>query len=205
MGRNRFETARIAQRRQRVAELYVKSWTQFAIAEELGISQPTVSCDLKAVRKQWLESSIRDFDALRERELQKLDLLEREAWAAWERSQQPAESTKVTQDGSGKVAQKTVQHQDGDPRYLDQVHKAIAARRALLGLDAPTRIAPTSPDGETSYHAHVMAELMRIAEASKDGPTVIDAEFVRRQIEGAAVQPVPREPKYLEGPTSNEQ
>ena len=33
-----------------------------------------------------------------------------------------------------------VKNQIGDPRFLDQVHKCIASRRALLGLDGPLRI-----------------------------------------------------------------
>ena len=120
--------------------------------------------------------------------LQNEHLVEREAWAAWQRSQKPAESTKVTQDGSGKVAQKTVQHTVGDPRYLDQIHKCITARRALLGLDAPTRIAPTSPDGETTYHTHVMMEIMRIAEQAKEGPVVIDTAYVEEEIQKAIAE-----------------
>ena len=132
----------LLQRRQQVAELYLRSWTQTAIAEHLGVAQPTICQDLSCIRALWRESSIRDFDAAREEELQKLDLLEREAWAAWERSQQVQESPRVVQDGSGKRAQKTVEHPVGDLRYLEQVQKCIAARRALLGLDAPTRIAP---------------------------------------------------------------
>ncbi len=68
---------------------------------------------------------------------------------------------------------------------MDQVHKCIASRRALLGLDAPTRIAPTSPDGEAAYHTHVMIELMRIAEQAKGGLVVIDAEYVERHVQGA--------------------
>ena len=132
----------LLQRRQQVAELYLRSWTQTTIAQRLGVTQPTVCEDLKRIRQQWRDSAIRDFDAAREEELQKLDLLEREAWAAWERSQQVQESPRVVQDGSGKRAQKTVEHPVGDLRYLEQVQKCIAARRALLGLDAPTRIAP---------------------------------------------------------------
>ena len=184
------KTTKIAHRRQRVGELYLQSHMQTEIAEELGISQTTVSHDLKAIRKLWRESSVRDFDVVQEQELRKLDLLEREAWAAWRRSQQPAESTKVVQDRSGKRAHKTVQHQVGDPRYLEQIHKCITARRALLGLDAPTRIAPTSPDGEEAYHSHVMMEIMRIAEESKEGPVVIDAEFVEQQVQGAIVHQI---------------
>lgn len=155
MVRPQNEPTRLAQRRQQVAELYLQSWAQAAIGQELGISQPTVSQDLEAIRREWRESSVRDFDALRERELRKLDMLEREAWAAWERSQRPSESTRVTQDGSGKLAQRTVQQRIGDPRFLEQVQKCIAARRALLGLDAPTRIAPVMPDGQEPFRLAV--------------------------------------------------
>jgi hypothetical protein len=144
---------------------------------------------------------VRDFDAAREHELQKLDLLEREAWAAWQHSQQPVESTRVTQDGSRKRAERIVGHPVGDPRYLEQVHKCIAARRALLGLDAPTRIAPTSPDGEQSYHMHVMMELMRIAEQAGDGPLVIDAQYVEQQVQGALNAPEREDPPQPNGVT----
>jgi len=171
MGRTPKETTQIAQRRQRVAELYIKGWLQTAIAAELGISQPTVCQDLQAVRKQWRESSIRDFDAARDLELQKLDRVEREAWAAWERSQQVQESTRVVQDGSGKRAQKTVEHPVGDPRYLEQIQKCIASRRALLGLDAPTRIAPVMPNGEEPFRlavAHLSLSELRALKRLRD-------------------------------------
>jgi predicted transcriptional regulator len=182
MGRTRQEDVRIEQRRQQVGEFYVKGSTQSQMARELGVSQSTVSADLKAIRGEWRDSRIRDFDEAVAVELKKIDHLEREAWSGWERSQQPAESTKVTQDGSGKKAEKIVKQQQGDPRYLEQVHRCIAARRTLLGLDAPTRIAPTSPDGRESYHAHVMAELMRLAEETAEGPTVIDAAYVEEEV-----------------------
>ncbi len=161
----------LLQRRQQVAELYLRSWTQTAIAEHLGVAQPTICEDLKRIRQQWRDSAIRDFDAAREEELQKLDLLEREAWAAWKRSQEPAESTKVVQDGSGKRAQKTVEHPVGDPRYLEQVQKCIAARRALLGLDAPTRIAPVMPNGEEPFRlavAHLSLSELRALKRLRD-------------------------------------
>ncbi len=161
----------LLQRRQQVAELYLRSWTQTAIAEHLGVAQPTICEDLKRIRQQWRDSAIRDFDAAREEELQKLDLLEREAWAAWERSQQIQESTRVIQDGSGKRAQKTVEHPVGDPRYLEQVQKCIAARRALLGLDAPTRIAPVMPNGEEPFRlavAHLSLSELRALKRLRD-------------------------------------
>jgi hypothetical protein len=186
-GRTHRERTGILQRRRRVAELFLQSYTQVQIAEQLGVKQPTVSADLRAVREEWRRSSIRDFDQAVEVELKKLELLEREAWLAWERSQEPQESTRVTNDGSGKgkKAEKTVRRTPGDPRFLDQIHKCIAARRALLGLDAPTRIAPVSPDGDQPYGVAVMAELMRLAEESKHGPVVIDANYIEREVERA--------------------
>ncbi len=155
MGRTLQEDVRIEQRRQQVADLYVKGSTQSQIARHLGVAQSTVSADLKAIRREWRDSRIRDFDEAVAMELKKLDNLEREAWSGWERTQQPAESTKVTQDGSGKKAEKTVKQQQGNPRFLEQVHRCIAGRRTLLGLDAPTRIAPTSPDGKEPYRLQV--------------------------------------------------
>jgi len=137
----------------------------------MGLTQPTISQDLSCIRAQWRESTIRDFDAARDLELQKLDRVEREAWAAWERSQQVQESTRVTQDASGKRAQKTVEHPVGDPRYLEQIQKCIAARRALLGLDAPTRIAPVMPNGEEPFRlavAHLSLSELRALKRLRD-------------------------------------
>jgi predicted transcriptional regulator len=182
MGRSRQEDVHIEQRRRQIATLYLKGTPQAEIARELGVSQGTVSSDLKAIRREWRDSRIRDFDEVVDVELKKIDQLEREAWSGWERSQQPAETTKVTLDGAGKKAQKVTQQQTGDPRFLEQIQRCIATRRALLGLDAPTRIAPTSPDGQESYHVYVMAELMRLSEAAASGPPVIDAEYIAREL-----------------------
>jgi hypothetical protein len=138
----------IVRRRDRVANLYVQGFTQCAIAEQLGVHQPTVCDDLKKIQRQWRESTVRNFDEAKELELQKLDRVEREAWAAWERSQKPAQSATVEGDGAPKRSRKTILQKNGDPRYLDTVLKCVAARRAILGLDAPTKIAATTPDGQ---------------------------------------------------------
>ena len=68
-----------------VGELYVQSWTQTRIAHELGVTQATISTDVKALHEQWRDSGVRDFDLARSIELEKLNLLEREAWEAWKR------------------------------------------------------------------------------------------------------------------------
>lgn len=187
------KAAELRRRRATVSDLYIQGYPQIKIAEQLGISQTTVCHDLKRVQKQWVESGIRNFDVLRERELKKIERVEHEAWLAWQRSQKAAQSATMTTTGSEQKTQKKVEDQVGDPRFLEQVLKCGAARRALLGLDQPTKIAPTSPDGEEAYHSHVMSELMRLAEQSKDGPEVIDADFISNVVEQQAIEHQPDE------------
>lgn len=183
MGRTPRTDVRIEKRRQRVAELYLQGWTQAAIAQDLAVSQATISADLKGVRLEWRDSRIRDFDEAVGMELKKIELVEREAWAAWARSQQPSEATRIVQGEGGKHVEKSVRQQVGNPRFLEQIHKSVAARRALLGLDAPVRIAPTSPDGTETYHAQVMQDLLQLAEQAAPGPKVIDAKYVNQLVE----------------------
>lgn len=101
---------------------------QVEIGERIGISQQQVSHDLKRVREQWMQSSIRDFDAVRAEQLAKIDEVERQAWEGWRRS---FESDK-----------------DGEPRYLDQVHKCIERRCKMLGLDAAQQVDATVKSGD---------------------------------------------------------
>ena len=152
----------IAKRRQQVAELILEGWTQAAIAEHLKLTQAAISKDLKQIRIAWHESSIRDFDELRSLELAKLELIEREAWAAWRRSQQPAQTATVDGQPGSQKSKRTVRHQYGDPRFLQVTLEAIEARRQMLGLDAPTKIAPTTPDGQplTNEQRSVLIEAL---------------------------------------------
>ena len=125
----------LLQRRKQVVELYLQGWSQPAIAQHVEVSQPTICADLKAIRQDWRDSAIRDFDELRAIELQKVDLIEREAWGAWQRSQKPAQSAVVTGEGQEQKARKSMKHQYGDPRFLQLVSHCISQRRAILGLD----------------------------------------------------------------------
>ncbi len=142
-------------RRRQVAELYVQGHTQASIAEKLGVRQGTISADLLHIRRQWRASTLRNFDAACELELQKYDRIEREAWAAWDRSQKPAQSAVINGNGSGQPARKSIKNQHGDMRALDVVLRCCAARRELLGLNAPLRIAPVMPDGMQPYRLAV--------------------------------------------------
>src|SRR5690242_12906790 len=78
----------LAARRREAAALAHEDWTQAAIAGYLKIPQGTVSCDLAAIREFWRDSPVADFKKVRCERLQKIDLIEAEAWSAWQCSQQ---------------------------------------------------------------------------------------------------------------------
>ncbi|MBD1842482.1 helix-turn-helix domain-containing protein [Cyanobacteria bacterium FACHB-63] len=164
MGRPRKKVQRDRDRAS-IAELRLKGWSQQRIAEYLEVDQSTVSRDLVALERQWKESSLRDFDAERGMQLEKLDLLEREYWDAWERSQASKESTiseqlrnaAVNDDGSpiasgGRVRQMTRTEQKiGDPQFLSGVLKCIGERSKLLGLYLDTKGDRTAEDTLKGY------------------------------------------------------
>lgn len=152
-----------AQHREQIATLRLKQVTIRVIAEQLGISIPTVKRELRSLEAEWLEASREAVDQVKARELQKLDLLEAEAMAEWERSKKDYQR-RIVEDrpstgpnggrGAGRFAKLESGGQTGDPRYL-QVLLGISDRRAkLIGADAPHKIAPTNPDGSALSKDH---------------------------------------------------
>lgn len=118
---------------------YVRGDTVTTLAAAHGVTHGRISQILKAERqRRAAETAERRDDRLAE-----LDQLRAEAWAAWERSKEPAvtettESESGSRGSQGKDTTKTA-YQVGDASYLAQVQKAIEQERALLGLDAPRR------------------------------------------------------------------
>ena len=143
----RRSAAQLARDRRKIADLYLKGWIQADIADEIGMSQATVSNDIAALHRDWLALALVDFNEAKAQELAKIDRLEREYWAAWERSCEDAET--ITEKarasrGSDKPdsVEKTKQAkgQAGDPRFLAGVQWCIEQRCKILGIEAPKRI-----------------------------------------------------------------
>jgi hypothetical protein len=93
-------TLQQAQERAEVARLFLCGHSQAEIAKmvfgelDYNAANVRVTRHLKAIRKDWRETALTDWSALRDRQLAKLAALQKEAWDAWERSCQGKTSTK---------------------------------------------------------------------------------------------------------------
>src|SRR6478752_3891138 len=127
----------LAARRREVANLAHKGWTQAVIASHLKIPQGTVSRDLAAMREFWRDFPVYDFEKVRFEQLQKIDLIEAEAWAAWQRSQQKRHYAAITRGKTGEQTRTSLQDQNGDPRYLREVARCVTQRYEMIGVQPP--------------------------------------------------------------------
>ena len=145
-------------RRQQVAEMYLKGRYQTEIGQILGVTQQQVSLDLQAVQREWLASSIRDFDLLKAEALAKIDRIESAAWASFERSLQVREVTvQEVIDGETRVNKVTLRKepQHGDPRFLQIAQRCIDQRCDILGISTSTEAAKALGTGLAALLAQV--------------------------------------------------
>ena len=124
----------IAHDRLKISELYLNGYTQAEIGEKLTINQSTVSRDLKVLRGQWLESSLRNFDAVLAEQLAKVDQQERDY-------HKTAAQARSWAQGLAQVGQldKAAAALVSSVRAMQGVDSCIDRRCRILGLDAPAR------------------------------------------------------------------
>ena len=154
-------------RRPKVATLYAQGVSQVEIALRMGVHRCQISRDIELIRGEWLRSSAESFGARRARELAHLDVVETEAWAAWELSKTDFEGTveekatggsrngeggqgsAVTRNGKGKIRE-TGRHSIVTTResrlpgaeYLRVILGCIKQRCELMGLADPDVVPP---------------------------------------------------------------
>lgn len=130
-----------------IAAMYLEGRVQGDIADVIGISRSQVAEDMGVIRKEWLKSTLIDFNEAKAKELVKLDKLEEEAWKAWKESKEDKKTK--SQEGTGakdvdgnpiitKIALKQ-ENQTGNPQYLAMVKDCIKRRCDILGFDAPKK------------------------------------------------------------------
>lgn len=143
-----------------ISRLYKRGYSYREIREEVmacldlqSYSLRTVKKDVERLLAEWREARIDNTDYALQLELERIDDLIKEAWAAWEKSKTDYERKKAKQQGipnggdmdDGKIVTVKMEQQKeevicyGDPRYLELIHKLLIERRKLLGLYSPDK------------------------------------------------------------------
>lgn len=154
-----------------IAQLYKRGYSYRAIREEVmarldlqAYSLQTVHKDVNRLLAEWRKTRIENFDHAVQLELERIDEVIKEAWAAWDKSKTDYERKKAKQQGipggdeGGVVTVKMEQQKEeivcyGDPRYLEVIHKNLVERRKLLGLYSPEKKEVT---GDLSFASLLM-------------------------------------------------
>lgn len=143
MKRSTANTTSYTARRKRVASAYLEGKSQLEIAEAEGVNQATISRDLSALREEWLQSSLMEFNQLKARELARIDKLEETYWAAWHRSVGEHIKTTSTRDTDNVTTAKVVKETlVGNAVYLSGIQWCIEQRCKIFGLYLEAKTAP---------------------------------------------------------------
>jgi hypothetical protein len=105
-----------------------------AIGRKLGVSEAQAFRDVQTCLAELAAEQKQSAEELRQMELERLDAM---LLANWSRAM-----------GSEKVP--------ADLKAQDRILRIMERRAKLLGLDAPTKIAPTTPDGKQSVQLMVV-------------------------------------------------
>lgn len=197
-----------------VARMYVRGKSQHEMMLTLNqlypdrpLSPTTIHLDLQAIRNSWLQSSLMDFNAMKAKELARLDEAEREAWDAWERSkdkhirieyevaddQVPFSVDKIAnvhRQKKHKVIEATV----GDIKYLEMVERMIKMRCDIIGLfqaqklqiDWRTEALQSGLDEDTINAVRektVNTLLEAISQAAKDSGVIKESDIIDAKLE----------------------
>ena len=139
---NRQASQQLAARRREVASLIHKGWSQAAIARHLKIPPGTVSRDRAAMQKFWRDFPVHDFENVRLEQLQKIDVIESEAWAAWERSQQRRQVAQLTLRKTGEQFRTNLPEQHGDLRTTQMQNGRFDAQKSPVCATARNTVEP---------------------------------------------------------------
>ena len=144
----------ITARRRKIADLYLKGYTQEDISIKVGCSRPQVSNDLRKLHAIWLAESINDIEKLKMKELAKLDKLEQTYWEAWDKTITDFQQKSVKAKGKKGSEKPEYQEQSvkdmismGNPLYLSGIERCIELRCKILGVNAPIKVASTDTSG----------------------------------------------------------
>ena len=139
----------VADREAYRAELsicYRKGWFVHRMMEKFSKSRRQIQRDCRLLDQRCLDAQVKNVSIRRAQEVAKIGLVETEAWTAWDRSKEAAETRtqkmrKAEPGGAGSPIEATIKTEDqsGDATYLRLVLEATRERRKVLGTDSPDR------------------------------------------------------------------
>ena len=154
----------------KIAPLYLKGLNYREISEQLGLSIKQVSSDILSIKEEWRKAYIDDFNEFRKRELLKIDLIEAEAWKAWEKSKRGRTSTlKSAEDsqqfGARKSASEEHSGSHGDVQYLQLVQSCVNNRLKLLGAYGAAKIENPESDVDSDSNKFSRDEVLNLIDS----------------------------------------
>jgi transcriptional regulator with XRE-family HTH domain len=156
-GRNRNGSLdEVVARERKVWELRInRGWTQYQIADELGIKQTSVSGILKRMTKKYAKANLDDIKAIKEIQLAQYEQYAMELQEAWFKSKQPTitktQKKKEASTAKGKGLTEGIykeENKHGDPRYLELWRKLKEDVRKMTGIDMIDDIESEAPIGK---------------------------------------------------------
>jgi hypothetical protein len=139
------------------------------------LSRAQVGFDLKAVDGAWREERAHDIAHLRDMELAKLDVLERELWEAWDKTKEPLERRHLQIVKSGRAGggnRKTTKlvttdERHGDVAIMAQILRVIEIRARILGIAGPQKVEQSRPEGAGLVSAPIVRVIIAPVNAER--------------------------------------
>jgi hypothetical protein len=157
-----------------ISRLILQGKTQQEIANYLELDRSLISREIKAIRQEWKQSGLRDFDEERGQKLAELELIKIELWQAWDESKTAQESTaveKISMAGSASGSSSLnsartkylvkKQTKPGDLSYMSGIVNCIKEQSKLLALypeEATGGQSITLTDGQLGVIGQLMGE-----------------------------------------------
>lgn len=145
----------------RAWRLYVETATPVEkIAELMGVRPDRIRIWIREVEARAMDEMRGRVFNLKSQQHAQLEQLLHETLTQYQKSRDTRLKTRKREHGmrpDGPIDVRTIEHTDpiGDPKYLEVAVKILADQRKLWGLDAPTKIAQTTPEGEAVAAAAV--------------------------------------------------
>lgn len=169
-------------------QLFCKGWSYQAIADHINernaangdnytLTRMTIYKDIKGLLDEWRRDNADTAQTYIYIELQKLDIMERETWKAWEASKTGQSKEKIKR-GDNNFKETTKETTAGDPRFLEIMLKIQQRRAKLLGYDAPDRLEvsqiATGKAVEADYTTAIPADILtQLADQIQDAQRAV--------------------------------